>query len=227
MKKRQLSRLLLLLISIAAMTITISSCGDDSSDNGGTGTGDWLPMNIGCSWTFKGKYTDTFNNVTTITQKYEIVGDTTTGDGLAWKKLTDLNQTYNVKGVSVDTTWLTYDRQYLNKDSQFYSSAVQQLGGLKWTKVLKLPVTVGDTWQPDESDSLSMAQTLGLESVTCDSIGKTFSSCAKVLNYRIIEGDTIYVNKYIWFSQGNGIVKMRVEAGTTKFDLDLIGYTIK
>jgi len=216
------------LVIIIAFVFTLVSCGDDSTNNDGTetGSGDWLPMNLGCSWTFKGKYTDSFNNVTTITQKYEIVGDTTTGDGLNYKEL-DLNQTYNVKGLSVDTTWTTYKRQYLYKDSQFYSSGVQMVGGLEWTKVLKLPVTVGDKWQPDDSDSLSMAETLALESVTCDSIGKTFSSCAKVLNYRVNEGDTTYVKKYLWFSQGNGIVKMSVESGTTKFDLDLIGYTIK
>ena len=68
MKRRQLSRLLLVLVSLVAMTITISNCGDDSTNEStGTGSGDWIPFNVGCSWTFKGKYTDTFNNVTTIT----------------------------------------------------------------------------------------------------------------------------------------------------------------
>lgn len=226
MKKQKKRVLITSIILVLAITLLSINCGDEDESNNDTGSGNWIPLTNGSTWTYKGDFTNELGMQVFVVEKIVIVGDTTvSGDG-TYKSIID-SITYTLKSSFIDSTWTEVTREYLGKTSTFYKSGIPRMGAVTWYDILKIPAKVGDTWQPDPADTTSYAKTEAFEDVKIDSLNKTFTNCVKVKSYELDEQSLDYKTQYAWFADGVGLIKSTVESPTASFTIQLTSYTIK
>ncbi len=214
----------------AAAALAMTGCGSDSTGpSSGGGSGDWLPLAVGNQWVYSlnGTWrsaTDQDTVWTTGTFTVELTGETTHEQGFSLFVVRDVSTTTMNNGDTsftyTDTTF-SYTRND-GSEVQTYDDLVST----DYTTILRLPLTVGESWNPDPDEPTTVREVMSLsESVSVPS--GSFSGCA-----RIRDTDTQFPDNYIdfYFARGVGSVYEQAviqdEFGTGEYIVQLTSYSV-